>query len=475
MDLGNYYKISDYEWLIPKSGGQNVDILFIGNEKLLKSIDENILNKIKNVASLPGILEKVVVFPNYYLNEGNPVGITFVTDPNDGIICINGVGYDINCGIRLVTTNLIYQDIEKKVESLIKAFAKFIKSGEETSGKFALEEKAIRGIMLEGAKWVIEKRGFGRIEDLDYIEDKGVIEGADPDFIKDSIISNAKKQICTLGLGSHFLEIQIVDEIFDIEKARAFGIFKNQIVITFHTGSRSIGYNLVSYFSNLFSTTMDKQKIDKKDGLLYLPIKTKEAQLFLNAIKCASNFAFANRQYINYYINFVLNEVIKDVDINIMYDHSHNYIKEEYHKVGNNKVKVLVHRRGTTRNLAGKIPEVPKVYQFSGQPVILPGCIGNYSFVMAGREESIDKTFGSTVNGLGRSSYWYTNKEKVNISGEIKKLEENGIYLKYKDNEKIAEEFKENYKNIEEIVSSINNSGVSQRVARLKTLGILKG
>ncbi len=476
MQLKSLHRVSDYEWLIPRHGDMNVDGLIIGSRSIVESMDETVYQQLKNVASLPGILEKAIVLPDAHSGYGFPNGCVAVFDAKEGIVSVGGVGFDINCGVRLVTTNLIYQDIEKKVDTLMKAFFRTIPCGVGSLGKLSLSRKEIKDVLLEGAKWVIKNRGMGKEDELDFIEDNGYLSGADPDAVSEEALKRGKNQLGTLGSGNHYLELQVVDEVFDIEKARVFGLFKNQVVVSFHTGSRGLGYQIGMDYLALFSQASDKFNVSIKDReLLYAPVNSDEGRRFLGAVRSASNFAFANRQVISHAIHGVFNDIIKDVDTNTMYDLGHNTIKEEIHKIGASKVKVLVHRKGTTRNFSGKLAEISRPYRVSGQPVIVGGSMGTYSYVLAGREEAIEKTFGSTVHGAGRAMPRQEAKKITDFEHLYQDLLKKNIYLKTKSKEGVLEEAPYAYKDIEEVVQSISKSGLSHRVARLKPIGVVKG
>ncbi len=476
MLLKKLHRVSDYEWLIPRQDDMNVDGLIIGSQVLVESMDDMVYQQLKNVASLPGILDKAIVLPDAHSGYGFPIGCIAAFDRNDGIICMGGVGFDINCGVRMVTTNLIYQDIEKKVESLIKAFYKVIPCGLGSVSKINLSKKEIREILVEGARWVINNKGMGKEEELDYMEEGGAMSGADPDYVSDEAVKREKNQLGTLGTGNHYVELQIVDEIFDIEKARVFGLFKNQVVVTFHTGSRGLGHQVGMDYLQIFANAARKYNISVKDReLLYVPVNSDEGKRFLGAVRAASNFAFANRQVISHYIHEVFNDVIKDVDTNTMYDIGHNTIKEETHKIGSSKKLVLIHRKGSTRNFSGKMQGLSKPYKVSGQPVIVGGSMGTASYVLVGKEESIDKTFASTVHGAGRAMSRSEAKKASDFEHLARDLSDKSIFLKTKSKDSALEEAPYAYKDIEEIIQSITKSGLSQRVARMKPIGVMKG
>ncbi len=476
MQLKPLHRISDYEWLLPKHDGMNVDVYIVASRKLIEEMDDNVYNQVKNVASLPGVVDKVILLPDAHSGYGFPIGCVAAFDKDDGVVSIGGVGFDINCGVRLITTNLIYQDIEKKIDTIIKAFYKKIPAGVGANGKITLSKKELKEVVEKGASWVIKERGMGKIEELDYIEENGCIEDADFSALTEDALRREKNQLGTLGSGNHYLELQVVEEVFDIERARVFGLFKNQIVVTLHCGSRGLGHQTGVDFMNIFASASHKYKISIKDKeLIYLPSKSPEAQRYFAAVQAASNFAFANRQVISYLVSEVLNDVIKDVETNTMYDIGHNTLKFETHKIGNSRKQLYIHRKGSTRNFAGKSQLVPKPYQFTGQPVIIGGSMGSASYVLCGKEEAMEKTFGSTIHGAGRTMSRHKAKESIRYEELEKELEKQGVYLKAKSKEGALEEAPFAYKNIEEVVGAVIKSSLSQRVARLKPLGVLKG
>jgi tRNA-splicing ligase RtcB len=476
MQLSRLHRVSDYEWMIPKHDSMNCDGHIIGSQKIVEAMDEKIYEQLKNIASLPGILEKAVVLPDAHIGYGFPIGSVAAFDKSDGIVCVGGVGFDINCGVRMVTTNLIYQDIEKKVEALIKAFFKVVPCGVGAVSKIKLSKKEMLEVLEKGASWVIRQRGMGREEELDFLEDRGEIEGADPEAVSEEALKREKYQLGTLGSGNHYLELQVVEEVFDIEKARVFGLFKNQVVVTFHTGSRGLGHQVGTDYLQIFADSAKKHKISVKDKeLLYAPVHSEEGKLYFGAVKAASNFAFANRQIISHYVQEVFNEVIKDVETNTMYDMGHNTIKEETHKIGSSRKKVIVHRKGSTRNFSGKMHETAKPYKVSGQPVIAGGSMGTASYVLVSKEDALEKTFGSTIHGAGRILSRNEARKFFDYETLLKEMENKKIFLKAKSKESVVEEAPSAYKDIEEVVLSITKANLSQRVARLRPIGVMKG
>jgi len=476
MQISNLHRVSDYEWLIPKHDAMNTDALIIGSQKLVETMDETVYRQLKNVASLPGIIDKAIVLPDAHAGYGFPIGCVAAFDKNDGIVSLGGVGYDINCGVRMITTNLIYQDIEKKVETLLKAFYKAVPCGVGTNGKMSLTKKELAALLEEGARWVVKNRGMGTEDDLEYIEDGGEIAGADIGALSEEAIKREKFQLGTLGSGNHYLELQVVEEVFDIEKARIFGLFKNQVVVTFHTGSRGLGHQIGTDYLKVFADASRKYKLNPSDKeLLYVPAASDEGKRYLGAVRAATNFAFANRQVIGHMVTEVFNEIVKDVETNIMYDIGHNTIKEEWHKVGSSRHLALVHRKGSTRNFAPRMSELSKPYLMSGQPVIVGGSMGTSSYVMVGREESTEKTFSSTVHGAGRAESRNSVKNQMDYDTLVHELAQKHIILKAKSREGALEEAPSAYKDIEDVIQSISKASLSNKVARLRPIGVMKG
>ncbi len=476
MELNQLYRVSDFEWSIPKTGTMNVDAMIIGTEGIIQDMDKKVIQNIEYISSLPGIVDKLIVLPDVSVDSIFPHGFVVAFDLEEGVLIPQAVGHDINCGIRTVTTNLIFQDIEKKGETLTKELFKAIPSGENARGKVSYTIKDLKEILEQGARWMIENKGMGKEDDLENIEDNGEIIGAHSDSIPEEILKKYKSQLGTIGGGNHFVEIQIVDEVFDIERARVFGLFKNQVIITFHSGSLGLGKEVMEYYEPLFRAQAKKLKMSTphKD-LTPLPIGDPLSQQFLQAMWATSNFAFANRQIISHNIHQVFNEVIKDVDTNVMYDLGHNMIKEEFHQIGTTKRKIMVHRRGATRNFPGKRPEVSMTYRVTGQPVIVAGSMGHHSYVLAGSDLSLTKTLGSGVQGAGRKVPEDKAMKMFKVEDVMQELKDFGVYLKTKNKEHIPAEAPGAYKDIEQVIKSITKANLATRVARLKPIGVIKG
>jgi tRNA-splicing ligase RtcB len=476
MILKHLHRVSDYEWLYPKSGSMLVDGLLIGSEDILATVEEVVLHQITHIASLPGVADRVIALPNVNKGAGFPSGCVAAFDRANGVVVLSGIGRDINCGIRMVTTNLIAQDIEKKSETLIREFYKAIPCGSTGLSRINLSRKDLAEIFVQGARWVIENRGMGKPEELDFIEDGGVVEGGNPEVLSEEVYKREKHHIGTLGNGSHYLELQVVEEVFDIERARAFGLFKNQVVVTFQAGSRSVGEQVYQEYSEIFKKSSKKYDHPvKSPELYYLPSSSDEGKAYIGAVRAAMNYGYANRQAIGHSIHQVFNDVIKDVDTNTMYDLGHHTLTDEVHKVGPSRAHQLVHRNGCCRNFIGHISGIARPYSVSGQPVIIGGSMGSASYVMAGREESLEKTFGTTVHGSGRIVPSDLAREKFSPGDLARDLEAKGIYLKIRDRERISEDAPEAYRDIEEVARTINKSGLSLRVARLRPIGVMRG
>jgi tRNA-splicing ligase RtcB len=476
MDVSKLHRVSDHEWSIHKKKGMIVDASLYAGEDLITKIDEGVYNQIVNAASLPGILDRLIAFPNVSPGIGFPFGALALFDKSDGIICPGAAGYDINCGTRIVTTNLIYQDIEKKTETLIRAFFKAIPVGDSTRGKATLSIKDFRDLLTSGANWVVEHMGMGKADDHEYIEDGGASPHADPNLISDEMLKNEKNHLGTLGAENHYLELQIVDEVFDIERARVYGLFKNQVVVTFQTGSRNLGMEVAKKYFQMFQNAQGKYGMSSPSPeLASLPSNSPEGKEYLAAMHAVSNFAFANRQVIGTQIDRVFNDVIRDVDTNIMYDFSHNTIKEEVHKIGTSKRSVLVHRSGCARVFPSRPSDAIKPYRVIGHPILVAGPLGTSSYIMAGTEESLGKTFGSSIHNTGRIVSRENARQLYNADTITEQLKNNGVYLKSKSRESVIEEAPEAFNDIENTIKSLSKPGISIRVARLKPIGVIRG
>ncbi|MGB9620913.1 MAG: RtcB family protein [Brevinematia bacterium] len=476
MDLRNLEKIDDNEWVFRKKDKMNTDIRLFGLKEILQSMDEAVLTQAINVAHLPGIVGDVIVLPDAHWGYGFPIGSVAGFNEEEGVFTVGGVGFDINCGVRTIKTNLNINKVSRNdLEKLAKKLFENIPAGLGRDGDIKLSKKELFKVATEGVKWCLEN-GYAEEEDIENIEENGTIEGAIPDYISQEAIEREKGQLGTLGSGNHYLEVQVVEEIYNQSIAEKFGLFKDQLVITIHCGSRGFGHQINTDFIRIFSNAVEKYKIPiNEKELVCAPISSKEGKMYLGAVKCAINYAFANRQVITHLVRKTFKKIFREVKLEILYDVGHNTVKEEVHVIDGRKRKVYVHRKGSTRGFGPNSIGIPHKYIEVGQPVIVGGSMGTPSYILCGTEVAEVKTLGSTIHGAGRSLS--RNQAKKNFSYEkiTKQLESKGIILISASKGGIVEEAPQAYKNIETIIESISQSGISKKIAKLRPVVNIKG
>ena len=405
----NLNRINDNLWEIPATGKMKVPGRIYISEEMIKTQFENdeALKQVVNVACLPGIQKYSLAMPDIHWGYGFPIGGVAATDLDEGVISPGGVGYDINCGVRLAATLVNYNEVKDKISKLVENLFKNIPTGVGSSGAIKkVSTKEMKKILQEGSQWAVEN-GFGTDEDISFTEENGKLNDADPDSVGERAIERGLDQVGTLGSGNHFLEVDVVENIYDERAAAVFGIFKNQIVIQIHTGSRGLGYQVCDDYLNILLKAENKFGFDLPDKqLACAPIKSAEGRDYLGAMQASANFAWNNRQVIMFLAkksllqSFNMNE--SDLNFQLMYDVCHNIAKIEEHEI-NGKVKsVCVHRKGATRAFAAGSKFIPEKYKNVGQPVLIPGDMGRYSFILVGTDKAMEETFGSSCHGAGR-------------------------------------------------------------------------
>jgi len=438
------------------------------------------IHQVINVAQLPGIQKHSLAMPDIHWGYGFPIGGIAATDWQDGVISPGGVGYDINCGVRLAATDLETKDIDKKIPSLIKELFKAVPTGVGSSNAIRkLKQKELKSLVEKGVSWIIEQ-GFGVPDDLNYIEENGFMQSADADVVSSRAFERGLAQMGTLGSGNHFLEIDRVDKIYDQLAAEAIGLFENQIVIQIHTGSRGFGYQVCDDYLRVMNSAVQKYQLNLPDRqLAAAPIQSAEGQNYFSAMACAANYAWSNRQVIMHLASKVLRRVLKiseaELQFRLVYDVSHNIAKKEEHVIDGKNKTVCVHRKGATRAFNPGNGEVPDRYKTAGQPVLIPGDMGRCSFVCTGTGTAMDETFGSSCHGAGR----LMSRQKAKKMGKgrdlFKELNNRGIVVQSKGRATLAEEMPDAYKNVSHVVDIMHNSGVIKKAVRLKPLGVIKG
>ncbi len=469
-------KISDFLWEIPKHDQMLVSGKIYASEPLLKSIKEDrSLLQVKNVATLPGIVCSSIAMPDIHEGYGFPIGGVAAVDIEDGYISPGGVGYDINCGVRLLRTNLFYNDIKNELSSLMANLYNNIPSG--LGSKHAIKNitaKEFSKVLKGGAQWAVEY-GYGSNIDLEYTENNGCIENDSEKFLSQRAIERGREQLGTLGSGNHFLEIQVVDEIFDFDIAAAFNITYGQVMVMIHTGSRGFGYQVCDDFLKIMRKDISKYRYTPIDReLIALPFKSETAQRYFNCMNAAANYAWANRQIIksltedNLMKTFALTP--RELGFYQIFDISHNIAKIETH----NGQKVLVHRKGATKALGPYSDSIPDKYSKIGQPIILPGDMGRASYLLVGTGKE-SGTFLSCSHGAGRNFSRKKALSTLNSQEILGKLKDKGIHILAASSKTLAEELPEAYKNIDDVVDVICFHNIAKKVAKLRPIGVIKG
>ncbi len=467
-------KISKDIYEIPKEGKMNVAGRIFASEAILENIKKDkTLEQVKNVATLPGILNFSIALPDAHQGYGFSIGGVAAFDIEKGVISPGGVGYDINCSVRLLRTNLKKEDIEKKKKEIVEILYNKIPSGVGRGSKFNITRQELNKLLEGGAQYIVEK-GFGVKEDYLHTEEEGRMKDARADKVSDRAIKRGIGQVGTLGAGNHFLEVQYVDEIFDEKIAKELGIKKGQITIMIHCGSRGLGHQVASDYIQLMEEEYGFRDLADRE-LINAPIKSKLGKDYYSAMCAAANFAFANKQLITHWIREEMKKLFPDVKIDVVYDVCHNIAKFEEHAVNGKKQIVCVHRKGATRAFGAGRKEIPVAYRKIGQPVIIPGSMGTASYLLIGTKKAEELTFGSTVHGAGRVESRSQALRELKGEEIKKQLNKKGIEVKAGSWKSLAEEAPEAYKDIDEVVKVVDELGISKKVARLKPMVVVKG
>jgi len=452
-----------------------VPVRIYGTEKIVNAMDEEVITQARNVSQLPGIVNASLVMPDGHKGYGFPIGGVAAFDTENGIISPGGVGYDINCGVRLLATPLTEEDIKPKLKNLTDELYKNIPSGLGRGGILKLGIDKIDEVGKLGAKWAIEN-GYGIKDDLNFMEENGCIGDADTNKVSQRAKMRGREQLGTLGSGNHFLEIQKVEEIYEPDTAKKFGLFKGQITVMIHCGSRGYGHQICDdYIKNLLSAAR-KHRINLPDQeLVYAPLNSKEGKDYLEAMHCGVNYAFCNRELITHWVRESFENLKFNTGIKLVYDVCHNIAKFEKHKVNGEEKMLCVHRKGATRAFAAGRSEIPEIYRNAGQPVIVPGSMGTSSYVLTGTQTAMEETFGSVCHGAGRVMSRTQGIKKWNGEEIMKEMERKGQLIRAASLKVLAEEHPSVYKDIDEVVKSIELAGLSKIVAKVVPLGIVKG
>jgi tRNA-splicing ligase RtcB len=472
--------IDEYRWQLPKTGPLRVPGLVYSNRELIVGLEKDqSLLQVANVASLPGIVRHSLAMPDIHWGYGFPIGGVAAFSEEEGIVSPGGVGYDINCGCRLMTTALRADEIRPLISGLVTALFKSIPSGVGSRGSLRLTPGEEAKVAVEGAAWAV-KKGYGRPEDLERTEDHGTLEGADPTVLSDRAMKRGIDQLGTLGSGNHFLEIQVVEQIYDPERASDFGLFEGQVTLSIHSGSRGFGHQICDDFIKEMGSRNLVRDFDLPDRqLVCAPLRSDLARRYMSAMACAANYAWANRQVLMHFVHETLQSHLsispRDLGLNLLYDVCHNIAKMERHRVEGRDMRVCVHRKGATRSLPAGHPDVPRCYQRSGQPVLIPGDMGTHSFVLAGAEGAMEQSFGSSCHGAGRLLSRSQAIKAAKGRAIHRELEDRGIFVQSRGIRTLKEEIPEAYKDVAQVVEVVHGAGLAKKVARLRPLGVIKG
>lgn len=471
-------KTGTVSWEVPQGfvAGMRVPGTFYLSETLAATIEDGALTQLANVACLPGILKSSFGMPDIHWGYGFPIGGVAAFDETEGVISPGGVGFDINCGVRMITTPLTESDITDK-QGLIDDLFEAVPTGVGAKSPIRLSQKDLTSVMEEGSSYAVEM-GYGMAGDVEHCEDFGKLEGADISNVSDKARKRGIPQCGTLGSGNHFLEIQRADVIFDVETAQLYGLNEGQICVMIHCGSRGLGHQVCTDHLKILEEAVDRYGISLPDRqLACAPLTSKEGVAYFSGMAAAANYAWANRQFITHIVRelFVKRFGIAYEEMPLVYDVAHNVAKHEEHLCDGVRTKVCVHRKGATRAFGPGCREIPAVFRDAGQPVIIPGSMGTPSYILSGTEGSMEQTFGSTCHGAGRVKS-RSNAKKMQTGDEVAALlQEQGILVKAPNPAAIAEEAPDVYKSSSDVVQTVASAGLSRIICRMKPLGVIKG
>jgi len=480
---GSVERLDPYRWRIPrtyKPGMRTDGIVYASAEMMQEIKTDNCLEQVANVACLPGIVGPSLAMPDIHYGYGFPIGGVAATDADEGVVSPGGVGYDINCGVRLLRTDLTRAEVEPRIKDIVNQVFSDVPSGVGSKGKVRVDRRALNRALTQGSQWAVDE-GMGWPEDPEHIESRGRIEGADPDALSDRARQRGLPQLGTLGAGNHFLEVQVVAEIHDAEIAAALGITDlDQITVMIHTGSRGLGYQVCDDSLKHMQEAIRKYDLSLPDRqLACAPVTSPEGQQYLAAMAAAANYAWANRQCITHWTREAFERIFdagaRRLGLQIVYDVAHNVAKLEDHQVEGRTRRLCVHRKGATRAFGPGDPQLIPLHQQTGQPVIVPGDMGTASYLMVGTKKAMEETWGSTCHGAGRALSRHAAISAARGRNISQELAERGVYARAASREVLAEEMPEAYKDVHQVVRVCHGAGISKLVAMLKPLGVMKG
>ena len=471
-------KIDQYRFVIPKTykPGMNVEGLIYADDELIKQIErDQTKDQVANVATLRGLVGRSLAMPDAHQGYGFCIGGVAAADLEEGVVSAGGVGFDINCGVRLLAAPFAVDDVRGKLDQLLNQLFRDIPCGTGRKGPVEISRSELDLVLKDGARWAV-RNGHGKEPDLNRIEDYGALPEAEPAFVSERAKDRGQYQLGTLGSGNHFLEIQAVDEVFEPGVAGTFGIQKGQVVVLMHSGSRGLGHQVCTDFLDLMQAGMKKYGLSVIDRqLACVPISSREGGSYLGAMAAAANFAFANRQMMTHRAREAFRRVLGSGDLRIVYDVCHNIAKIETHEVDGTLKRVLVHRKGATRSFPAGHPVLPEELRGAGQPVLIPGSMGTSSYVLVGTEQAMKETFGSSCHGAGRAMSRTQARRETTADELLSEMKEKGILVRGETRSGLVEEKPDAYKDVNRVVDVVQGAGIARKVAKLVPLAVMKG
>jgi tRNA-splicing ligase RtcB (3'-phosphate/5'-hydroxy nucleic acid ligase) len=482
MNFENLIQISETEWEIPTYVRHDMRVpvrLFATREMLEQIINDKSLDQAVNAATLPGLVGHVIVMPDMHQGYGFPIGGVAATEYPHGVISPGAIGYDINCGVRLLASSIDFESARDDIDKLATLLNTYCPSGVGKEGAIKLNLKELDQVLRDGSRWAL-KNGYATEADLVRTEESGSLEGADPNKVSDRAKERGREQIGSVGAGNHFVEVDIVDQVFNEEAANAMGVYRGCLVLQIHCGSRGLGHQVCTDYVQSFQNAVRKYGIDLPDReLVCAPMDSPEGMAYMSAMRAAANFAFANRQLLAHFARRAFEETFapktRKWHLHQVYDLAHNMGKLETHEIDGRQVKVCVHRKGATRAFGPGSPGLPPEYQKIGQPVIIPGSMGTASWVLVGTEDSMTRSFGSSCHGAGRVMSRSKAKKEVEGSTLRRELENKGIKVRAGSLPGLAEEAPSAYKDVDMVVETVSDAGIAKKVARLRPVAVIKG
>jgi tRNA-splicing ligase RtcB (3'-phosphate/5'-hydroxy nucleic acid ligase) len=473
-------RVDAYRWEVPREGAMRVPGVIYSSSRLMKAMGQDESPKqVANVAQLPGIVKCSLAMPDMHWGYGFPIGGVAAFEMDGGIVSPGGVGYDINCGCRLMVTNLRHEEIRSHLAKVVNSLFQHVPSGVGSRGSLKLSRSEEKRVLVEGARWAV-KNGYGSQGDLESMEDGGCLQGADPEEVSERALERGKDQVGTLGSGNHFLEVEVVEEIFDKDVASVLGIEEGQVAVMIHSGSRGLGHQVCDDYLAKLVKHVDRLGLNLPDRQLACAyIQSPEGRQYLAAMACAANYAWANRQMLMHWTGEALEQALglspRVLGMRLVYDVCHNIAKIEEHLVDGKKMSLCVHRKGATRAFPAGHPALPAKYRKTGQPVLIPGDMGTGSYVLVGTQKAMEETFGSTCHGAGRVMSRAAAIKASRGRSIRREMEDRGVLVMAAAKGTLAEEIPEAYKDIDEVVNVVHGAGLSRKVAKLRAIGCIKG